>query len=140
MGGGPHTKWDSEHLTLTITGLGGGWTLDQLGTIKLLDYAQIQFPHDWDHFKVDATTRIIEWIWQINGRLVLDTTLSSGIDWSRKDGMGGSMQVDEQLKAHLWHRPTASLDLQLDLKLDGTADHNGFKGSGSTNASLVLHF
>jgi hypothetical protein len=140
MGGGPHTKWDSEHLTLTITGLGGGWTLEQLGTIKLFDYAQVQWPSDWDHFKIGATTRILEWTWQANGWLVLDTTISSGIDWSRTDGMGGSVQIDEQLKAHLWQRPTVSLDLTLDFKLDGSADHSGFKGNGSANAGLVLHF
>jgi hypothetical protein len=140
MGGGPHATWDNEELTLTITGLGGGWTLGQLGSIKLFDHAQVQWPHDWDHFKIGATTRILEWTWQANGWLVLDTTISSGIDWSRKDGMGGSMQVDEQLKAHLLHRPTVSLDLTLDFKLDGTADHSGFKGSGSANAGLVLHF
>jgi len=140
MGGGPHTKWDSEHLILTITGLSGGWTLEHLGSIKLFDYAQVQWPSDWDHFKIDATTRILEWTWQANGWLVLDTTISSGIDWSRKDGMGGSMQVDQQLKAHLWQRPTSSLDLSVDFKLDGSADHSGFKGSGSANAELTLHF
>jgi hypothetical protein len=140
MGGGPHTRWDNEHLTLTVTGLTGGWTLDQFGTIKLLDYAQIQFPHDWDHFKIGATTQIINWTWQANGWLVLDTTLSSGIDWSRKDGTGGSMIVDEQLKAHLWQRPTASLDLTLDFTLTGTADSSGFHGSGSANAGLKLTF
>lgn len=140
MGGGPVTKWDSEHLNLTITGMGGGWTLDALGRIKLLDYAQVQFPHDWDHFKVDATTRILEWVFQIHGPLILDTTISSGIDWSRKDGLGGSMQVDEQLKAHLWHRPTSSVDMTLDFKLDGSADHNGFKGNASVSVGLKLYF
>ena len=140
MGGGPHTKWDNEHLTLEITGLGGGWTLDQLGQLKLGDYAKVQFPHDWDHFKVDATWRILEWAWQVNSRLVLDTTLSAGIDWSRADGTGGSMQADEQLKLHLWHRPTSSLDLTIDFKLDGTADHNGFKGNATAGTSLILRF
>lgn len=140
MGGGPHTKWDSEHLTLTITGLTGGYSLNHLGTLRLFDYAQVQWPHDWDHFKIGATTHIIEWTWQANSWLILDTTIGAGIDWSRPGGFGGSMQVDEELKAHLWHRPTVSLDLKLDFKLDGTADHSGFHGSGSVDAGLVLHF
>jgi hypothetical protein len=140
MGGGPHTTWNNEELTLTITGLGGGYSLQNLGELRLFDYAQVQFPHDWDDFKIGATTHIVEWTWQANSWLILDTTLGAGIDWSRPDGAGGSMQVDSELKAHLMQRPTASLDFTLHLTLDGTADHSGFHGTGSANAGLTLTF
>lgn len=140
MGDGPHTTWNNEELSLTITGLTGGYSLQQLGQLQLLDYAQIQFPHDWDHFKVKATSHLIEWTWQANSWLIFDTTLSSGVEFTRRDGVGMSLQADEQLKTHLLQRPTISLDLTLTLRYNGSADHSGFHGSGEANAGLSLHF
>ena len=33
----PQLKYDREEMTITLDGLGGGWTLGQLGELRLLD-------------------------------------------------------------------------------------------------------
>ena len=56
----PKLKFDKEELTLTITGLGGGWSLGQLGELSLLDSAQVQFPSSWSKYKGSVAMQVID--------------------------------------------------------------------------------
>ena len=62
----PKLKFDKEELTITITGLGGGWAIGQLGELSLLDSAQLQFPSMWDNYKPTVAMRIIETQWRLS--------------------------------------------------------------------------
>ena len=67
-------------------------------------------------------------------------TLEAGIDYTRADGTGGSASSDTALVQHILDRPTVSLDLRLNLKLEGTANRNGFEGSATAGLFLGGRF
>lgn len=132
----PQLKFDREELTLTITGLGGGWSLGQLGQLSLFDSAQVQWPSSWSQFKIAVATEVIQTQWQFNSRLVLEQTLEAGVEFTRKDGIGSSLQLSSELKYHLMERPTTQLDLVLKGSLDGKYDGTNFEGSGQIGVFL----
>ena len=136
----PKLKFDKEELTLTITGLGGGWSLGQLGELSLLDSAQLQLPSSWSHYKGAVAMQVIETQWRLSSRLVLTQTLEGGIEFSRADGVGSSMSLDNELKLHLLDRPTTQIDLKLNIKLDGSFDGQAFDGSGQIGLGLRARF
>ena len=136
----PVFKFDKEEFTLTITGLTGGWTIGNLGEIKLFDYAQVQFPSSWSQFKIGAATKIFDAQWKIHGPLLLEQTLKSGITYTLKDGTGGSAASTTDLVYHLLKRPTVTIDLKLNVELEGKATSQGFEGSAVTGLSIGGHF
>jgi hypothetical protein len=136
----PKLKFDKEELTLTITGLGGGWSLGQLGELSLLDSAQLQLPSSWSQYKGAVAMQVIESQWRLSSRLVLTQTLEGGIEFSRADGVGSSMSLDNELKLHLLDRPTTQIDLKLNIKLEGSFDGQAFDGSGQIGLGLRARF
>lgn len=132
----PEFHFNNEELTLDISGLSGGWTFGQLGELKLFDYAQIQFPHDWDQLKIGAATHIIETTWRLHANTLVEGTLQTGIDYSRADGVSGNAQAEAALVQHLMQRPTVTMDLRATVRLDGTVNGEGF--SGTPGVGLVL--
>jgi len=138
--GHPHVEFNHEELTLDITGLTGGWALGQLGELRLFDYGQLQFPHDWDQFKIGAATHIIETTWHLNARTLVESTLSAGIGYSRADGVTGNAAVEAALLERLLSRPTVSLDLRLTVSLEGTANQEGFSGTPHVGLGLSGRF
>ena len=135
----PQLKFDKEEMTITLQGLTGGWSLGQLGEIKLLDSAQLQLP-SWPEYKKQVALRIIESQWNLSSRLVLEQTLEAGIDFTGKDGVGQSISVDTELKAHLMNRPTVRLDATFKFSLEGTYQGGAYEGSSKVDAGLTLHF
>lgn len=138
--GHPQVQFNREELTLDITGLTGGWTFGQLGELRLFDYAQLQFPHDWDQFKIGAATHVIETTWHLNARTLVEGTLSAGIDYSRADGVSGNAAVEAALLEHLLTRPTTTIDLRFTISLEGTANAEGFSGTPHVGLALSGRF
>jgi hypothetical protein len=138
--GTPHVEFNHEELTLDISGLTGGWTFGQLGDLHLFDYAHLQFPHDWDEFRIAAATHVIDTTWHLNARTVVEATLSAGIAYSRADGATGNAAMEAALLEHLLSRPTVSLDLRLTVALEGTANHDGFSGTPHFGLGLSGRF
>ena len=136
----PKLKFDKEELTITISGLGGGWAIGQLGELSLLDSAQLQLPSMWDNYKTTVAMRIIETQWRLSARVVLEQTLEAGVDFTDKNGNGQSLSLDNDLKVHLLDRPTVQIDLRLGVKLDGTFDGSAFDGSGQIGIGLRGRF
>ena len=136
----PSFQFNQEEFTLTITGLTGGWRFRDLSTVSLFDHATLQFPSNWSEFKVGAATRIFDAQWRMHSTLLLTQTFEAGINYTRADGTGGSMSSDTNLTYHLLERPTVSLDLRLNVRLDGRATREGFEGSASTGLFLGGRF
>ena len=136
----PELTFNKEDLTLTISNLGAGWTLGQLGELRLFDQAQLQFPSSWSKFQAGVAMQVIEMQWRLNARLVLTQTLEGGVEFTRKDGVGSSMQLDNNLKLHLIDRPTSKIDLQLTFRLDGKYSGQAFSGSGQIGLGVVARF
>jgi hypothetical protein len=136
----PQVEFNREEFTLEISGLTGGWTFGHLGELRLFDHAQLQFPHDWDEFKVGAATHVIETTWHLNARTLVESTLSAGIDYSRADGVSGNAAMEAALLEHLVNRPTVSLDLRLTVSLEGTANSEGFSGTPHFGLGLSGRF
>jgi hypothetical protein len=132
----PTFKFSQDDFTLTITGLGGGWRFRDLSSIRLFDYAQVQFPSSWSQFKVGAATRIFDAQWHLHGDTLLTQTLSSGINYTLADGTGGSISSETELVQHLLERPTVQLDLKLTVRLEGTATREGYDGSATAGLFL----
>jgi len=135
----PQLKFDKEEMTITLEGLTGGWALGQLGELKLLDSAQLQLP-SWPEYKKQVALRIIESQWNLSSHLVLEQTLEAGIDFTGKDGVGQSISVDTELKAHLMSRPTVRLDATFKFSLEGTYQGGAYEGSSKVDVGLTLHF
>ena len=136
----PKLTFDKEELTLTITGLGGGWSIGQLGELSLLDSAHLQLPSSWSQYKGAVAMQVIESQWRLSSRLVLTQTLEGGIEFSRANGVGSSMSLDNELKLHLLDRPTTQIDLKLNIKLEGSFDGQAFDGSGQIGLGLRARF
>jgi hypothetical protein len=136
----PHLTFNREELTITLSGLGGGWSLGQLGELSLLDSAQLQFPSMWDNYKTSVAMQIVEAQWHLGARLVLTQTLEAGVDYTTADGTSGSMSLDNELKLHILDRPTTQIDLLLNIKLDGSFDGHAFEGSGEVGVGLRASF
>ena len=136
----PHLKFDREELTITLSGLGGGWSLGQLGELSLLNSAQLQLPSMWNDYKTSVAMQIIEAQWRLSARLVLTQTLEAGVDYTSAAGVGSSMSLDNELKLHLLDRPTTQIDLMLNIKLDGSFDGHVFEGSGEVGVGLRATF
>jgi hypothetical protein len=136
----PQLKFDKEELSITISGLGGGWTLGQLGELRLFDSAQVQFPSMWNHRQTTIAMRIIETQWRFSARLVLEQTLETGVNFTGHDGAQQSLSLDNDLKLHLMERPTTQIDLLLNVKLDGTFSGGSFDGSGYIGVGVRARF
>ena len=136
----PQLTFNRDELTLTISGLGGGWSLGQLGELSLFDSAQVNFPSSWSSFKAGVATQVIETQWRLSSRLVLTQTLEAGVEFTRADGVGSSLSLENELKYHLLDRPTTQIDLQLNITLDGSYDGHAFEGSGQIGVGLKATF
>jgi hypothetical protein len=132
----PRLSFNQEELTLTINGLGGGWSFGQLGELRLFDHATLNFPSSWSQFQAGVAMQVIETQWRPNARLLIEQTLDTGITFSRADGTGSSMTLDSSLKYHLLERPTTTIDLYLNIRLEGTFDGQAFEGSGQMGLGL----
>jgi hypothetical protein len=124
----PKIEYDKLELTLTITGLTGGWSLGQLGQLKLADSATLQFPSGWNDYKKQATFHILQAQWNLGSRLVLEQALDFGVEFTDKDGVGQSMAVDNALKLHIIDRPLLKIDLSANFTMDGKFDGRRFDG------------
>jgi hypothetical protein len=136
----PQLKFDREELTITLSGIGGGWSLGQLGELSLLNSAQLQLPTSWSDYKTRVAMQVVEAQWRLSARLVLTQTLEAGVDFTSADGVGSSMSLDNELKLHILDRPTTQIDLMLHVKLDGSFDGHVFEGSGEVGVGLRASF
>ena len=136
----PQLTFDQEEFTLTISNLGGGWSFGQLGELRLLDQAQLQFPSSWSEFKTGVAMQVVEAQWRLNARLVLTQTLEGGVDYTSAAGVGSSLSLDNDLKLHLLDRPTTQIDLSLRVKLDGRSDGRTYEGSGMIGLGISGRF
>jgi hypothetical protein len=132
----PELHFNNEHLTLDITGLTGGWTFGQLGQLKLFDMAQVQFPHDWNHIQISAATEVINASWHLHANTVIEGTLQAGLRYTQPNGVSGTAEAEAALVQHVMHRPAATIDLRLTVKLDGTLNGDGFSGTPNFGLSL----
>jgi hypothetical protein len=132
----PQLKFDKEELTITLSGLGGGWSLGQLGELSLMDSAQVQFPSMWNEYKTSVAMQVVESQWRLSSRLVLTQTLEAGVNFTGKDGAQSSMSLDNELKLHILDRPTSQIDLILKVPLEGTFDGHSFEGSSPVSVIL----
>jgi hypothetical protein len=124
----PKIEYDKLELTMTITGLTGGWSLGQLGQLRLADSATLQFPSLWNDYKKQATLHILQAQWNLGSRLVFEQSLDFGVEFTNKDGVGQSMAVDNALKLHIIDRPLLKIDLSANLTMDGKFDGRRFDG------------
>ena len=136
----PQLKFDKEELKLTISNLGGGWPIGQLGELSLFDQATVEFPSSWSQFKAGVAMQVVESQWRMSAPLVLTQTLETGVEFSRKDGTRTSLQLDNDLKYHLLERRTTQIDLYLNVKLEGKYDGSGFEGSGMIGLGIKGKF
>jgi hypothetical protein len=132
----PQLKFDKEELTITLSGLGGGWSLGQLGELSLMDSAQVQFPSMWNEYKTSVAMQVVESQWRLSSRLVLTQTLEAGVNFTGKDGAQSSMSLDNELKLHILDRPMTQIDLTLKIPLEGTFDGHSFEGSSPVSVFL----
>jgi hypothetical protein len=136
----PRLTFNREELTLTINGLGGGWSLGQLGELSLFDQAQVTFPSSWSTLQSSVAIQVVEMQWRMSSRLLLTQTLQGGVEFSRADGVGSSMSLDNELLYHLLDRPTTSIDLRLNISLEGSFDGHAFEGSGQIGLGIRGRF
>lgn len=127
----PRVRFDNEELTMTLTGTGAGWSLGQLGQLRLFDQARVQFPSSWSQFKIQVSTEVLQTHWQLRSTTLLRHTLESGITYSLANGTSAQMSANTELIEHLLHRPLVSVDLFLNVRLDGEANRDGFRGKGT---------
>ncbi|HET9143676.1 hypothetical protein [Actinophytocola sp.] len=124
----PRLKFDREELTLTLTGIGAGWTFEQFGHLNLFDEASVQFPHNWSEDHIRVATQVVQTQWRLRSTTYLEQSLQAGISYSLVDGGSGQMSADTQLIEHLMRRPLVSMDGILTVKLDGEASASGYTG------------
>ena len=136
----PHLTFNREELTITLSGLGGGWSLGQLGELSLLNSAQLQFPSMWNDYKTSVAMQVIEAQWRLGARLVLTQTLEAGVNYTSADGTSSGMSLENELKLHILDRPTTQIDLTAIFKLDGSFDGHVFEGSGEVGVGLRATF
>ena len=124
----PRVTFNDEEMTLTLTGIGAGWTFEQLGHLSLFDEAQVQFPSNWDEFQISVATQVVQSNWRLRSTTYLEQSLQAGISYSLADGGSGQMSADTQLIEHLLRRPLISMDGILTVRLNGEASAAGFSG------------
>ncbi|HEV2782086.1 MAG TPA: hypothetical protein VGX25_22065 [Actinophytocola sp.] len=124
----PRVTFNDEEMTLTLTGIGAGWTFEQLGELRLFDEAQVQFPSNWDEFQIGVATQVVQSNWRLRSTTFLEQSLQAGISYSLADGGSGQMSADTQLIEHLLRRPLISMDGIFTIKLNGEASAQGFSG------------
>lgn len=124
----PHVTFDDEELTLTVTGVGHGWTFGQLGHLSLFDEAQVQFPAGWSDLHISVATRIVQSMWRLGSTTFIEQSLRGGISYRLADGGGGQMSADTALIEHLLNRPLISVDALFTFRLNGRASPAGFSG------------
>jgi hypothetical protein len=125
----PQLTFDREELTLTLTGIGAGWTFEQFGHVNLFDEASVQFPHNWSEDHIRVATQVVQSQWRLRSTTYLEQSLQAGISYSLVAGGSGQMSADTELIQHLLRRPLVSMDGVLTVKLDGEATASGFSGS-----------
>jgi hypothetical protein len=136
----PQLEFDREELSITLSGLGGGWSLGQLGELSLMDSAELHFPSTWNNYKTSVAMQVIEMQWRLSARVLLTQTLEGGVEFTRADGTGSSMALDNALLVHLLDRRTAQIDLKLKVSLDGSYHGGVFEGSGVLGLGLRARF
>jgi len=137
---GPTFEFDDEEFTLEIRDLGGGWSLGQLGELRILDEATLQFPSSFSDYEIGVAAQIIEMQWRLNARFVLEQTLDAEVTYTDADGAGMSLDMNNELKVHILERPTMRLDGTFSIKLNGSFDGSSFDGSATLGAGLTLQF
>ena len=49
-----------EAYPLTLTGVGAGWTFEQLGHLSLFDEGQAHFPSSWGELQIRIATEVVQ--------------------------------------------------------------------------------
>ncbi len=136
----PRVTFDDEELTLTLTGVGAGWTFGQLGHLSLFDEAQVHFPSSWSELQIRVATQVVQSTWRLRSTTYLEQSLQAGIAYSLADGGSGQMSADTTLIEHLMNRPLISMDGVFTFKLNGEASATGFTGSCYVGLGIRGHF
>jgi hypothetical protein len=136
----PHVTFNNEELTLTLSGIGAGWTFEQFGHLSLFDEASVQFPSSWSDLHIQVATQVVQSQWQLRSTTFLEQSLQAGISYSLADGGSGQMSADTQLIEHLMRRPLVSADGFITVKLNGEASAGGFSGSFSIGLGIRGQF
>jgi hypothetical protein len=136
----PTVRFNDEELTLTLTGVGAGWTFEQLGHLSLFDEAQVQFPSSWSEFQIRIATQVVQSTWRLRSTTYLEQSLRAGIAYSLADGGSGQMSADTTLIEHLMQRPLVSMDGVFTIKLNGEASDRGFAGDFYIGLGIRGHF
>jgi hypothetical protein len=136
----PRVTFNDEELTLTLTGVGAGWTFEQLGHLSLFDEAQVQFPSSWSELQIRVATQVVQSTWRLRSTTYLEQSLQAGIAYSLADGGSGQMSADTTLIEHLMRRPLISVDAVFTVKLNGEASSNGYSGDCYVGLGIRGHF
>jgi hypothetical protein len=132
----PKLEYDKVELSLTISDLTGGWSLGQLGQLRLMDSATLQMPSIWNDYKKQVTFHILQVQWQLGARLALEQSLDAGVEFVDKNGVGQSMALDNALKLHILDRQAVKIDLSASLTIDGKFEGGRFEGPPTTVTGL----
>jgi hypothetical protein len=136
----PNVTFNDEELTLTLTGVGAGWTFEQLGHLSLFDEAQVQFPPSWSEFQIRIATQVVQGTWRLHAHTYLEQSFHAGLAYNLADGGSGQMSVDTQLIQHLMRRPLVSMDALFTIKLNGEAGEHGYSGDFTIGLGVRGHF
>ena len=136
----PTVRFNDEELTLTLTGVGAGWTFEQLGHLSLFDEAQVQFPSSWSELQIRIATQVVQSTWRLHSTTYLEQSLRAGIAYSLADGGSGQMSADTALIKHLMARPLVGMDGVLTFRLNGEASATGFAGNFYVGLGIRGHF
>ena len=136
----PRVTFNDEELTLTLTGVGAGWTFEQLGHLSLFDEAQVHFPTSWSEFHIKIATQVVQSTWRLRSTTYLEQSLQAGIAYSLADGGSGQMSADTELIQHLMRRPLVSMDGVFTFKLNGEASAHGYSGDFYVGLGIRGHF
>lgn len=140
MGDLPEFSFHGEELTLEISNLGGSYALAHLAEMKIFESFEVQFPHEWEPFKISVAQHILDTTWHLHARVLLETALTAGINYSTKDGTSGSLGAEANLIAHLMSRPTTSVDLKLTAKIEGDITNRLYVGQPEISVGLVARY
>jgi hypothetical protein len=136
----PRVTFNDEELTLTLIGVGAGWTFEQLGQLSLFDEAQVQFPSSWTEFQIKIATQVVQSTWRLHSGTYLEQSFQAGLAYKLADGGSGQMSVDTTLIQHLMRRPLVSMDGIFTIKLNGEATAHGYSGDFFIGLGVRGHF
>jgi len=136
----PHVTFNDEELTLTLIGVGAGWTFEQLGHLSLFDEAQVRFPSSWSEFQIKIATQVVQSTWRLHATTYLEQSFQAGLAYNLADGGSGQMSVDTTLIQHLMCRQLVSMDGIFTIKLNGEATAHGYSGDFSIGLGIRGHF